>query len=89
MEHPESLRTTAFGEVLAELLEKREIPVTPFQVGKLAEEAGLDGWAVINRMANPDAENFGHLAPHRPRRRTPVDGTGEGEACPRLHLPAS
>ena len=60
MEHPE-MRTTAFGEVLAELLQKREIPVTPFQVGKLAEDAGCDGFALLERMTNPDAENFGHL----------------------------
>ncbi len=51
MNHPE-MRNTVFGEVLAELLEAREIPVTPFRVGKLAEDAGLDGWKVINRMAS-------------------------------------
>ncbi len=55
------MRSTVFGEVLAELLEKREIPVTPFRVGKLAEEAGLDGWKVINRMANAGAEYAGPL----------------------------
>jgi hypothetical protein len=53
------MRSTVFGRVLAELLEKREIPVTPFRVGKLAEEAGLDGWKVINRMADADAEDVG------------------------------
>src|SRR5687767_5237280 len=31
--------------------------VTPFKVGKLAEDVGLDGWKVINRMA--DAEHAG------------------------------
>ncbi len=51
MNHPE-MRNTVFGEVLAELLEAREIPGTPFRVGKLAEDAGLDGWKVINRMAS-------------------------------------
>jgi len=55
-EHPE-MRNTIFGEVLAELLEKREIPVTPFRVGKLAEEAGLDGWKIINRMASTTTGN--------------------------------
>jgi hypothetical protein len=50
MNHPE-MRSTVFGEVLASLLEAREIPGTPFTVGKLAEDAGLDGRAVINRMA--------------------------------------
>ncbi len=60
MEHPE-MRNTAFGEVLAELLEKRGLEVTPFKVGKLAEDAGLDGWALINRMANPNAGFVGYL----------------------------
>jgi hypothetical protein len=60
MEHPE-MRNTAFGEVLAELLEKRGVEVTPFKVGKLAEDAGLDGWALINRMANPNAGFVGYL----------------------------
>ena len=55
MEHPE-LRNTVFGELLGELLESRGLSVTPAKVGKLAEEAGLDGWAVINRMASTDAE---------------------------------
>jgi hypothetical protein len=60
MDHPQ-LRTTVFGEVLAELLEKRELPVTPFHVGKLAEDAGLDGWKVINRMASTGTEFPGYL----------------------------
>lgn len=55
-EHPE-MRNTIFGEVLAELLEKRGLEVTPFKVGKLAEEAGLDGWKIINRMASTAAGN--------------------------------
>jgi hypothetical protein len=56
MNHPE-MRNTVFGEVLAELLEARQLEVTPFKVGKLAEDVGLDGWKVINRMA--DAEHAG------------------------------
>jgi hypothetical protein len=55
-EHPE-MRNTVFGEVLAELLEERGLSVTPFAVGKLAEDVGLDGWAVINRMASTAAGN--------------------------------
>ncbi len=58
MKHPE-MRNTVFGEVLAELLEAREIPVTPATVGLLAEEARMDGWKVINRMASDEAEYSG------------------------------
>lgn len=60
MNHPE-MRDTVFGQVFAELLEARGLEVTPFKVGKLAEEAGLDGWRVINRMADAGAEDTGHL----------------------------
>jgi hypothetical protein len=60
MEHQE-MRNTVFGEVLAGLLEAREIRVTPFTVGKLAENAGLNGWEVINRMASADAGYVGYL----------------------------
>ena len=60
MEHPR-MRNTVFGEVLAEQLAERGIPDTPFRVGKLAEEAGLDGWKVLHRMADPDAEYAGPL----------------------------
>jgi hypothetical protein len=59
-EHPE-LRATIFGQVLAELLEARGLPVTPFKVGKLAEEAGLDGWKVLGRMTDAGAEDPGDL----------------------------
>jgi arginyl-tRNA synthetase len=59
-EHPE-LRATVFGEVLASLLEARGLEVSPFAVGKLGEQSGLDGWKLINRMANADAEDTGHL----------------------------
>jgi hypothetical protein len=55
------MRNTVFGEVLASLLQARGLEVTPFAVGKLAEEAGLDGWKVINRMASWDAPPAGHL----------------------------
>jgi hypothetical protein len=46
MEHPE-MGNTAFGEVLAELLEKRGVEVTPFKVGKLAEDAALEAVGII------------------------------------------
>jgi hypothetical protein len=55
-EHPE-MRNTTFGEVLAEFMEARGPEVSPFAVGKLAEDAGVDGWKLINRMA--DAANRG------------------------------
>ena len=55
------LRDTVFGRVLCELLEERELPVTPFHVAKLAEDAGLDGWKVINRMADAGAPDPGYL----------------------------
>jgi hypothetical protein len=60
MNHPE-MRNTVFGEVLAGLLEAREIPVTPFTVGQFAENAGLNGWDVINRMADADSGHVGYL----------------------------
>jgi hypothetical protein len=53
-EYPE-MRNTALGEVLAELLEKRGLEVTPSQVGKISGEAGLDGAEIINRMVSADA----------------------------------
>ncbi len=43
------MRNTVSGEVLAELLEERNLPVTPFDIGLLAGQAGLDSWRVINR----------------------------------------
>ena len=60
IKHPE-MRATVFGEVLAEMLEARDIPVTPFTVGKLAEDAGMDGWKVLARMADEDAGHAGPL----------------------------
>ena len=60
MDHPE-MRNTVFGENLAEQLEVRGLEVTPFKVGKLAEDAGMNGWRVINRMANEGAEYAGPL----------------------------
>jgi hypothetical protein len=61
MAQHEEMRNTVFGEVLASLLEERGLPVTPAKVGKLAEEAGLDGWKLINRMADAGAEDTGYL----------------------------
>ncbi len=61
-DHPE-LRSTQFGRVLAELLEKRGLEVSPFAVGQLAEDAGLDGWQLINRMADADADFSRRLRP--------------------------
>ncbi len=60
MDHPE-LTNTVFGEVLAELLETRGLEATPFKVGKLAEDAGLDGWKVLDRMADASANYGGSL----------------------------
>ncbi len=60
MDYPE-LKNTVFGEVLVELLEKRNLPVTPFKVGLLAENAGLDGWKVLDRMAAAGAGYAGPL----------------------------
>ena len=64
--HPE-MQNTVFGQVLTEILEERDLPVTPFKVGKLAEDSGADGWAVINRMAYAHAEGAG-----------PLDGLADG-----------
>jgi hypothetical protein len=61
MAQHEEMRNTVFGEVLAELLEARGLPVTPFKVGKLAEQSGLDGWRLINRMADAGVEDAGYL----------------------------
>ena len=61
MAQREEMRNTVFGEVLASLLEERGLEVTPFKVGKLAEEAGLDGWKVIGRMADAGVEDAGYL----------------------------
>jgi hypothetical protein len=61
MAQHEEMRNTVFGEVLAELLEARGLPVTPFAVGKLAEEAGLDGWKVLGRMVDTGNEPPGYL----------------------------
>ena len=74
MDHPE-MRNTVFGEVLAEMLEVRGLPVTPFEVGQLAEDAGLDGWKVINRMANAGAEYAG-----------PLDGLARALGLSRLEM---
>jgi len=55
------MRNTVFGEVLAEMLEARGLEVTPFKVGKLAEDAGLDSWKAIGRMADAGHEPPGYL----------------------------
>jgi hypothetical protein len=55
------MRNTVFGKVLASLLQARGLEVTPFAVGALAEEAGLDGWQVINRMADAGNPSPGPL----------------------------
>ncbi len=60
MDYPE-LKNTVFGEVFAEMLEARGLPVTPFEVGKLAEDAGLNGWKVLDRMASAGAGYAGPL----------------------------
>ncbi len=60
MDYPQ-LKNTVFGEVFAEMLEARGLPVTPFEVGELAEDAGLDGWKVLDRMASAGAEYAGPL----------------------------
>ena len=60
MQHPE-LRQTTFGAVLCELMEVRGLEVTPFKVGKIAEESNTDGWRLINRMADANAEDPGDL----------------------------
>ncbi len=60
MDYPE-LKNSVFGEVFVELLEARGLPVTPFEVGKLAEDAGLNGWKVLDRMASTGAEYAGPL----------------------------
>ncbi len=60
MNYPE-LQNTVFGEVFVELLEARSLPVTPFEIGLLAENAGLDGWKVLDRMARPGAGYAGPL----------------------------
>ncbi len=60
VDYPE-LKNTVFDEAFAELLEARGLPVTPFKVGLLAEDAGLDGWAFIDRMASADSRSLAHL----------------------------
>jgi hypothetical protein len=59
-ERPE-MRNTVFGQVLTELLESRGLEVSPFAVGKLGEENGVDGWRLINRMAGADEADAGYL----------------------------
>lgn len=60
MDHP-GMRSAVFGAVLAEMLEARGLPVAPFEVGKLAEGAGVDGWDLIDRMAERGADYVENL----------------------------
>ena len=55
------LRQTTFGQVVAELMESRDLEVTPFQVGLLGEKSNLDGWRLLNRMTDANAEDPGDL----------------------------
>jgi hypothetical protein len=47
-----------FGEVLAELMEEREIPATEERMGRLADVAGLDPDRLIARVAG---KRTGHV----------------------------
>ena len=47
------LERTAFGRVLAELMEARGMEATPSGVMELAARAGVDEWKVLNRTASP------------------------------------
>jgi hypothetical protein len=63
------LRATAFGATLCELLEEREIEATPESVSEIAQNAGLDGDRLIERMSDTterpfDLENLTYLARH-------------------------
>jgi hypothetical protein len=40
---------------------RRALEVTPFAVGKLSEDAGLDGWTVLGRMVDAGNEPPGYL----------------------------
>ena len=48
-------------EIIDVLEETRGLEVSPFKVGKLAEDAGLGGWKLINRMADAGNEPPGYL----------------------------
>ena len=48
------LERTAFGRVLAELMEARGLEANPDGVMELAAEAGVHEWKVLNRTLSPD-----------------------------------
>jgi hypothetical protein len=52
---------SVFGEVLAELMEAREIPATEEQIGELAATSGLDPDDFIARVRGELVEHVGHL----------------------------
>ncbi len=57
----EEMRNTVFGEVLAELLEARDMPPAIPYVEGLAESAGIDAEKLIRRIEDPNAEHPGGL----------------------------
>jgi hypothetical protein len=63
-EQREQLRGSAFGRVLTELLEERGYTVTPGEIGLLVERVGMDGWRVIDRMADAEARYVGRNMKH-------------------------
>ncbi len=52
---------SAFGEVLAKLMEKRGIPATPANMFELAAEAGLDPGEFMARVAGSMDAQVGPL----------------------------
>lgn len=56
----EFARSTVFGEVLTDLLEKRGLSADPFAVARLAHEAGLKDSALVHRMIETGVD-AGHL----------------------------
>ena len=63
----ELVERTAFGRVLAELMEARGLEPTPDGVMELAAKAGVHEWKVLNRTFSLEhrwAGNFKRLADH-------------------------
>lgn len=54
-------RSTVFGEVLGEFMEKRGIPATEERIGELAAVAGLDPDRFIARVTGETSEHVGFL----------------------------